>query len=72
MGFQGKRPTGTKADPVRSVRISNEVWEAARRRATYDGVTMSHVLVTFMEGYSQGLLDLPRISVNFADARRHG
>jgi hypothetical protein len=72
MGFQGKRPIGTKADPVRSVRISDELWEAARRRATYDGVTMSHVLVTFVEGYSKGLIDMPRISVSFADARHHG
>ena len=70
MSIHGKKPAGSKSDPVRSVRMSDAIWESARRRATYDGVTMSHVLVTFMEGYALGLIDLPRISVNFSEAHR--
>jgi len=56
-------------DPVRSVRVSDAVWEAARRRASLDGVTMSHVMLTFVEGYAKGLVDLPRVTIQYAPPR---
>jgi hypothetical protein len=64
-GVRGKRPAGSRYDPVRSVRVSDATWEAARRRALYEGVTMSHVLLTILEGYSKGLIDLPRVTVSY-------
>jgi hypothetical protein len=45
--------------------VSNEVWEKAKRRATYEGVTISHVLALIAEGYAAGLLDLPRVQVTY-------
>ncbi len=65
-GLRGKRPAGARPDPVRSVRVSEAVWESARRRATYEGVTMSHVMLSFVEGYAKGLVDLPRVTVQYA------
>ena len=60
-----RRPNGTQPDPVRSVRCSDLVWEKARRRATFEGVTMSHVLLTIIEGYAAGMIDLPRVTVQY-------
>lgn len=58
-----RKPTGSRSDPVRSVRVSDETWAMAQRRAQYEGVTMSHVMLTIVEGYAKGLLDLPRVQV---------
>lgn len=60
-----RRPNGTRPDPVRSVRISDEVWERARRRAVHEGVTMSDVMSTIVHGYAQGLVNLPRVTVSY-------
>jgi len=60
-----RRPVGSKEDPVRSVRISDEVWAAARNRAQREGVTISHVLVSIVEGYASGRMDLPHVSVSY-------
>jgi hypothetical protein len=55
-----RRPNGSKAAPARSVRVTDETWERAKRRATYDGVTISHVAALLIEGYAQGVIDPPR------------
>lgn len=60
-----RRPIGTKEDPVRSVRISDDLWIPARRRAEREGVTMSHVLVSIVEGYANKAIDLPRVQVHY-------
>lgn len=60
-----RRPIGTKEDPVRSVRISDDLWIPARRRAEKEGVTMSHVLVAIVEGYANKALDLPRVQIHY-------
>jgi len=60
-----RRPIGAKEDPVRSVRISDDLWIPARRRAEREGVTMSHVLVSIVEGYANKALDLPRVQVHY-------
>lgn len=62
---RGRRPAGMKADPVRSVRVSDEIWEGARRRASYEGVTLSYVMSTFLEGYKARRLNLPRVEVTY-------
>jgi hypothetical protein len=49
--------------PARSVRVGDEVWERSRSRAEYEGVTISHVINSLLEGYSKGLLDLPKVKV---------
>lgn len=64
-----RRPNGSPENPVRSVRCADDVWEPARRRADAEGVTMSHVLHTFICGYGEGLLNLPTITTTFGDFR---
>lgn len=53
---------------MRSVRISDDLWIPARRRAEREGVTMSHVLVSIVEGYANKALDLPRVLVHYGPA----
>ena len=63
-----RRPNGSRENPVRSVRVSDETWDKAKRRADYDGVTISHVVAMIIEGYAQGLVDLPRVQVVYSPA----
>jgi len=51
--------------PARSVRISDEVWDKARHRAAFEGVTVSHVIFSLLEGYAKGLLNLPKVQVQY-------
>jgi hypothetical protein len=62
---------GTKAKeiPVRSVRVEDALWERARRRATYEGVTMSQVLYEFTKGYADGLLNRPQVQLVYTPPR---
>lgn len=50
-----------KYDPPRSVRVSDELWERARRRAIFEGVNISQVVALLVEGYGNGQLDLPEV-----------
>jgi len=54
---------------VRSVRVDDTLWEKARRRATYEGVTMSQVLYEFTKGYADGLLNRPVITAVYTPAK---
>lgn len=67
---QVRRPNGSKEMPVRSVRVPEEAWEKARRRANYEGLTMSNVIAQIVDGYAAGLLDLPKHVITYQPARR--
>lgn len=55
-----RRPTTTpRRNAVRSIRVSEEVWTAAKERATAENVTMNEVLSEFVSGYASNRLDLP-------------
>lgn len=55
-----RRPTTTpRRNAVRSIRVSEEVWAAAKARATAENVTMNEVLSEFVSGYASNRLDLP-------------
>lgn len=60
-----RRPNGSRPIPVRSVRVTDDVWEKARYRANMEGVTMSYVVQVIMEGYASGMLDLPRMVMQY-------
>jgi hypothetical protein len=61
------RPRKIKgAMPARSVRVSDDIWDKARARAEYDGVTVSHVAYLLLEGYAKGLLNLPQVRVIYS------
>lgn len=53
---------------VRSVRVGDDVWQAARARASREGVTVNFVLGQILEGYAGGHLDLPTVTKTFAAA----
>ncbi len=62
-----RRPNGSAEQPVRSVRVSDELWDLARKRAAVDGVTLSYVMATMLEGYAYHAVDLPKVSRTFGD-----
>lgn len=64
-----RRPTGSPHAPVRTVRVEDDLWNKAKRRAAYDGVTISSVLYALVEGYAKGLLDMPKVQVIYSQPR---
>lgn len=69
---QARRPNGSAPNPVRSIRVSDEVWDAANRRAHYEGVTISTVVIEIIQGYASGMLDLPRVQAVYSQPRTSG
>ena len=65
MSITGRRPNGTGAFPVRSVRVADDTWAAAKTRAAGEGVTISHVLSLLVEGYAKGEVDVPTVAMDF-------
>jgi len=55
--------------PARSVRVADEPWEAAKRRATFEGITMSNMAAQLIEGYGKGLIDLPKLQKVYTPTR---
>jgi len=58
-----KTPTG--GTPARSIRIPDNVWEAAKARAERDGTNVSHVVNMLLDGYGRNLVSLPKVQVVF-------
>lgn len=60
---------GTKAGKgpkkSHSVRVHEDVWAAARRRAESEGTTINGVVEEIIEGYSRGLVNLPKITKTY-------
>jgi hypothetical protein len=67
---RARRPSGAKEEPVRSVRVGDELWEKLKRRAAYEGVTASNVLFAFVEGYAAGLVDMPVVRPVYSPPRQ--
>lgn len=44
-----------------SVRVHDEIWSKAKRRAESEGTTVNGVVEEILEGYGRGLLNLPKI-----------
>ncbi|MEU9165674.1 hypothetical protein AB0D29_36035 [Streptomyces sp. NPDC048424] len=60
------RPTDRKLTDekvVRTVNVSGTVWDAGKKRAGQDEVSISHAVGLFLEAYTAGLLDLDAITV---------
>lgn len=47
----------------RSVRVPDDVWERARSRADSEGVSINYVVNEILDGYSRGMLNLPKVKV---------
>ncbi|MEV7174059.1 hypothetical protein AB0O18_30715 [Streptomyces sp. NPDC093224] len=59
------RPTERKLTDekvVRTVNVSGTVWDAGKKRAGQDEVSISHAVGLFIEAYAAGLLDLGAIT----------
>lgn len=59
-----------KRESSRSVRTTDDLWEAAKRRASDQGLTMNGVIVAILQGYSRGLVDLPKVTKSFITAKK--
>jgi hypothetical protein len=46
-----RRPDGAPPRPARSIRISDELWNAARQRAAERGETFAYAIITFLQEY---------------------
>lgn len=44
-----------------SFRCNGDVWTMSRERAEKEGVTVSHVINEFLEGYALGKINLPTV-----------
>jgi len=62
-GSLGKSTARTGAS--HSIRTPDNIWAAAQRRAASESRTMNDVVVAIMEGYSRGLMDLPRVTKQY-------
>ncbi|MEV7512701.1 hypothetical protein AB0O57_32555 [Streptomyces sp. NPDC091201] len=59
------RPTERKLTDekvVRTVNVSGTVWDAGKKRAGQDEVSISHAVGLFIEAYAAGYLDLDAIT----------
>ncbi|MEV8628589.1 hypothetical protein [Streptomyces sp. NPDC051079] len=58
------RPSAQELDTkkvVRTVNVTGSVWEAGKKRAAVDQVSISHAIGLFLEAYGAGVLDLETI-----------
>jgi hypothetical protein len=62
MGNAG--PRGAKGS--HSIRCHNDVWEKAKRRAKQEGTVLNAVLEEILEGYGDGLINLPKVTKSYA------
>lgn len=62
---RGRKPSST----VHSVRVTDGLWAAARRRAEHEGVTINYVVGQILEGYAKGMLDLPKVTKTYSQPR---
>lgn len=58
----------TPAKASHSVRVTDQSWEAARRRAEMEGTTVNGVVSEIIDGYGRGLIDLPKIIKQYKKA----
>jgi len=57
-------------NPTRSIRVPDDVWERAKRRARHEGVSISKVCQMIVTGYAQGLIDLPKVTVHYENVTK--
>lgn len=57
------RPKSTKSMLTRSYRVEENVYRAARARATREGTNVNQVISNLVEGYARGVYELPKTKV---------
>lgn len=48
------------ATPIRSFRVTDEIWQTAQVRAQREGITVTELIVTMLEAYGQGRMDIQK------------
>ena len=48
-----------------SLRVHDDVWARAQRRAQLEGHTINGVLEEILDGYGQGLLNMPKVTKSY-------
>lgn len=61
--------TARGAKRSHSVRVHEDLWVKARRRAETEGTTINGVIEEIVEGYATGLVNLPRITKTYSNPR---
>jgi hypothetical protein len=56
---------GGQRKSAHSVRTSDDLWAAARRRAETEGSTMNKAIEELLEGYARGLINLPKVTKTY-------
>lgn len=50
----------------RSIRVTNALWAAAKRKGTTDGMTPNEIIVAIVAAYGAGKINMPRVTKAFA------
>lgn len=62
--------TTAKREAGHSVRATDELWNATKRAAGQEGLTMNDVVESILSGYSRGLMDLPKVAKTFIATKK--
>lgn len=52
-----------------SLRVHDDVWARAHRRAELEGYTINGVLEELLEGYGNGMLNMPKVTKTYSKTR---
>jgi hypothetical protein len=66
LGAIKTREAGQPRGAGHSIACTDELWNASKRQASLDQLTMNDILVLIMDGYARGTLSLPRVMKSFA------
>lgn len=61
----GARKAARGPKQSHSVRVHDDVWAKAKRRAAQEGTTVNGVVEEIIEGYGNGLVNLPKITKTY-------
>lgn len=51
--------------PTRTVRVDDEVWEKAKKRADREGKNISEATRLLLKGYVEGKIKLPKVTLTY-------
>lgn len=64
----GKTSLGT-AKASHSVRTTDAIWGRAKSRADGDGTNMNAVISELLEGYGNGMINLPKVTKTYGSVK---
>lgn len=64
-----KTPVTKTPTSSHSLRCTDALWSRSTARAKRDGVQINTVLRELLEGYSRGLIDLPKVTKQYSATR---